>query len=119
MEITYLTNNSISLLDKDNNNWRRGFANSEEDRAILQTEYPDIYNELCGEDKPWGTEATVEKFIYPTIDDNALKIKNLKEQLSQYDYRGIKIAMGVATKEEYADKIAITENLRQQIRELE
>lgn len=43
----------------------------------------------------------------------------LKEELRQYDYIGVKIAMGVATIEEYADKIAYTEELRSRIRELE
>ena len=43
----------------------------------------------------------------------------LKQELATYDYIGIKISMGVATKEEYADKIAYTETLREKIRELE
>lgn len=47
------------------------------------------------------------------------QIENLKQELATYDYIGTKIAMGVATKEEYADKIAYTEILRERIRELE
>ena len=43
----------------------------------------------------------------------------LQNQLAEYDYIGVKIAMGVATKEEYAEIIAYTETLRQKIRELE
>lgn len=43
----------------------------------------------------------------------------LKEELASYDYIGTKIAMGVATREEYAEKIAYTETLRKKIRELE
>ena len=50
---------------------------------------------------------------------NMLEIQKIKEELKTYDYIGVKIAMGVATKEEYADKIAYTETLREQIRELE
>lgn len=47
------------------------------------------------------------------------RINALKKELSEYDYIGVKIAQGVSTKEEYADKIAYCESLRQQIRELE
>ena len=55
--------------------------------------------------------------------DNLLKIQpeieKLKQELATYDYIGVKISMGVSTKEEYADKIAYTETLREKIRELE
>ena len=47
------------------------------------------------------------------------QINSLKEELLEYDYIGVKIAMGVATKEEYAEQIAYTEKIREQIRELE
>lgn len=47
------------------------------------------------------------------------QIRLLKEEISQYDYIGVKIAMGVATKEEYAKEIAYTETLREKIRKLE
>lgn len=47
------------------------------------------------------------------------KIDELKAELSLYDYIGVKIAMGVATRDEYAKEIAYTEELRQQIRKLE
>ena len=46
-------------------------------------------------------------------------IEKLKRELATYDYIGVKISMGVATREEYADKIAYTETLREKIRELE
>lgn len=49
----------------------------------------------------------------------AAEIQSLKEELAAYDYIGVKIAMGVATKEDYAKEIAHTETLRQRIRELE
>lgn len=48
-----------------------------------------------------------------------IELDRLKDEIAQYDYIGIKIAMGVATKEEYAEQIAYTEELREQIRELE
>ena len=47
------------------------------------------------------------------------EIARLKAELTQYDYIGTKIAMGVATKEDYADEIAHTEEIRKQIRTLE
>ena len=47
------------------------------------------------------------------------QIISLKQELSQYDYIGTKLAMGVATKEEYAEQIAYTETIREQIRQLE
>lgn len=47
------------------------------------------------------------------------QINSLKEELLKYDYIGVKIAMGVATREEYAEQIAYTETIRERIRELE
>lgn len=46
------------------------------------------------------------------------ELQDLKQELATYDYIGVKIAMGVATIEEYAEQIAYTESLRQQIRKL-
>ena len=48
-----------------------------------------------------------------------VQIEQLKAELARYDYIGVKLAMGVATREEYAEEIAHTEVLRQQIRVLE
>ena len=48
-----------------------------------------------------------------------VQIEQLKVELARYDYIGVKLAMGVATKEEYAEEIAHTEVLRQRIRALE
>ena len=47
------------------------------------------------------------------------QMATLKRELATYDYIGVKISMGVSTKEEYADKIAYTETLREKIRDLE
>ena len=47
------------------------------------------------------------------------EMARLKAELTKYDYIGIKLAMGVATKEEYAEQIAYTETIRKQIRQLE
>lgn len=48
-----------------------------------------------------------------------VQIEQLKVELARYDYIGVKLAMGVATKEEYAEEIAHTEELRKRIRVLE
>ena len=48
-----------------------------------------------------------------------MQLETLKEELATYDYIGVKIAMGVATREEYKDKIEYTESLRIKIRKLE
>lgn len=48
-----------------------------------------------------------------------VQIEQLKVELARYDYIGVKLAMGVATHEEYAAEIAHTEVLRQRIRALE
>ena len=47
------------------------------------------------------------------------ELEFLKSELSKFDYIGVKIAMGVATREEYAEQIACTERLREKIRKLE
>ena len=58
--------------------------------------------------------------------DNELKnmqlqndLDRLKEELATYDYIGVKIAMKVATVEDYTEEISYTETLRAKIRELE
>jgi len=51
----------------------------------------------------------------PTTEE---QIAQLKAELATYDYIGVKIAMGVATVEEYADQIAYTQTLRNRINEL-
>ena len=54
-----------------------------------------------------------------TRSEKMVEIECLKTELSRYDYIGVKIATGVASIEDYADKIAFCESLRQKIRELE
>lgn len=62
---------------------------------------------------------------YVEIEDENLKpdpqaeIQMLKQELANYDYIGVKIAMGVATIDDYKEQIAYTEELRAKIRELE
>lgn len=43
----------------------------------------------------------------------------LIQELATYDYIGVKIATGVATRKEYAEQIAYCEELRRDIRKLE
>lgn len=67
-------------------------------------------------------EVIFDEEKYNVLVDNKAKeqeIARLKAELTQYDYIGVKIAMGVATKEEYAEQIAYTETIREQIRQLE
>lgn len=48
-----------------------------------------------------------------------VQIDEIKQELAKYDYVGVKIATGVATREEYAEQIAYCETLREKIRKLE
>lgn len=64
-----------------------------------------------------GKYVEVEDEIYKP--DPQAEIQTLKQELANYDYIGVKIAMGVATVEEYQKQIAYTEKLRKQIRTLE
>ncbi len=57
--------------------------------------------------------------VIPLDEIKASKIAELKAELAAYDYIGVKIAMGVATKEEYAEQIAYTQELRAKINDLE
>lgn len=87
------------------------------------------YDKLVNEELIWEGDQLVPNPNYATIlaqreaqtneEARQAQIAELKSQLAKYDYIGVKIAMGVATREEYANEIAITEDLRQQIRALE
>lgn len=65
------------------------------------------------------TQEEIER--YKELDEINIdtEIDLLKQELEKYDYIGVKIAMGVATKEEYSQKIEHTEEIRRKIRELE
>lgn len=47
------------------------------------------------------------------------QLNDAQNEIAKYDYIGIKIAMGVATVEDYAEEIEYTESIRIVIRELE
>ena len=63
------------------------------------------------------TEEQINEYL--NKQSKVVEIESYKEELKKYDYIGVKIAMGVATKEEYEKEIAYTEELREKIRELE
>jgi len=67
------------------------------------------------EDKGEYYEVVEIPAYIPTVEE---QIESLKAELSSYDYIGVKIAMGVATKEEYAEQIAYTQTLRAKINAL-
>lgn len=64
-----------------------------------------------------GEYVEVEDEIFKP--DPQAEIQMLKQELANYDYIGVKIAMGVATKDDYKEQIAYTESLRAKIRALE
>lgn len=64
-----------------------------------------------------GKYVKVEDEIYKP--DPQAEIQMLKQELANYDYIGVKIAMGVATIDDYKEQIAYTEELRAKIRALE
>ena len=105
----------------DENNYLKGFEKSysadgyELKPTEMKLDYLNCY-------KLVDDEIILDEEKYNTLVDTKAKeneIITLKSELATYDYIGTKIAMGVATKEEYADEIAYTETLRKKIRELE
>lgn len=92
--------------------------NIELDLSNIYPSYLNAYQYLDG-------KLVLDEVKKQTIIDERTKksteqqIISLKQELSQYDYIGTKLAMGVATKEEYAEQIAYTETIREQIRQLE
>ena len=110
-------------LNLDANNYVLSIAHTQNDIVELDLSNYDLQHLSCykfingslildenklNEFKQKENKATIEE-----------QIITLKQELEIYDYIGTKISMGVATKEEYADKIAYTETLREKIRALE
>ncbi len=48
-----------------------------------------------------------------------IQLDAAKQEIAKYDYIGIKIAMGVATTEDYSEEIEYTESIRQVIRDIQ
>ena len=110
-------------LNLDTNNYVLSIAhtpndNIELDLSTIDLAYLNAYQYLDGE---LVLDETKKQSIIDERNKQSVKkqINSLKEELLKYDYIGVKIAMGVATKEEYAEQIAYTETIREQIRELE
>ena len=113
----------LYTLNLDVNNYVLSIAhtpnnNIELDLSTIDLAYLNAYQYLDGE------LVLDEVKKQAMIDEQSKQLKEdeiarLKAELTQYDYIGTKIAMGVATKEDYADEIAHTEEIRKQIRILE
>lgn len=109
------------IVHVDENNYITGLELTTSEKGIAvpdeiyNSQYQNCYKYIDG-------EFIFDNDKYEKL-DNLLKIQpeieKLKQELATYDYIGVKISMGVSTKEEYADKIAHTETLREKIRELE
>lgn len=105
-------NNYVLSISHTNND------NIELDLSSIDLTYLNAYQYL-------GGELVLDEVKKQTMIDEQIKqskaqaINKLKNELANYDYIGVKIAMGVATKEDYVNEIAYTETLRQKIRELE
>ena len=115
---TKLSTNVISLVGTTENN--SGFTTYRMSGEQLGdfSDYTTTYR-ILDDEVQYSNDGSiwVEPEPYePTPED---RINSLKNELEKYDYIGVKIAMGVATKEEYADEIAYTEEIREQIRQLE
>ena len=120
-------------LNLDEKNYVRSIAHTQNDNieldlSLIDSSYLSAYQYLNGElvldEARKQAIITAESKKQLIIDERNKKsaeqqINSLKEELLKYDYIGVKIAMGVATQEEYAEQIAYTETIREQIRELE
>lgn len=113
----------LYTLNLDTNNYVLSIANTQNDNieldlSTIDLTYLNAYQYLNGElvlDKA-KKQAMIDE---QSKQSKEQEITRLKTELTQYDYIGTKIAMGVATKEDYADEIAHTEEIRKQIRILE
>lgn len=66
----------------------------------------DFNGKLVFEDETQTQSYLKAKQEFETKQDNKKQIAELRQKLAKYDYIGIKIATGRATKEEYAEQIA-------------
>lgn len=55
----------------------------------------------------------------PLITRLTIQLNAAEDTISNYDYIGVKIAMGVATIEDYAEEIEYTESIRAVIRDIQ
>lgn len=66
-----------------------------------------------------ATQEEITQFNENNVVNVQTKINELREELATYYYIGNEIAMGIATREDYAKEIAYTEELMTKIRKLE
>ena len=118
-EVTFSkTDNIVSLKGtKENNSGFKTYRLSGEQLGDF-SDYTTTYRVLDDEVQ-YSNDGSIWVEPEPHEPTPEEQINALKRELEEYDYIGVKIAMGVATKKEYAEQIAYTETLREQIRELE
>lgn len=110
-------------LNLDTNNYVLSIAHTQNDN--IELDLSNIYPSYLNAYQYLDGKLVLDEAKKQTIIDERTKksteqqILILKQELAQYDYIGTKLAMGVATKEEYAEQIAYTETIREQIRQLE
>lgn len=111
----------IYIVHIDNNSYVTGLElTTSENGVVVPNEVYNSQNQNCY--KYINGEFIFDKDKKEKLDNrikNQFEIEKLKRELATYDYIGVKISMGVSTREEYADKIAYTETLREKIRDLE
>ena len=118
-EVTFSkTGNIVSLKGAtENNSGFKTYRMSGEQLGDF-SDYTTTYR-LLDDEVQYSNDGSVWTEPQPYEPTPEEQINVLKRELEKYDYIGVKIAMGVATKEEYGEEIAYTETIREQIRQLE
>ena len=118
-EVTFSkTGNIVSLKGAtENNSGFKTYRMSGEQLGDF-SDYTTTYR-LLDDEVQYSNDGSVWVEPQPYEPTPEQQISALKRELEKYDYIGVKIAMGVATQEEYANEIAHTEEIRKQIRQLE
>ena len=110
----------------DENNYVSGIIHNGDEKDIYDDEF--IFNTFYKDGHIVNCYHLVDdEFVHDEVKEQEeiakeqveQEIVRLRTELCKYDYIGTKLAMGVATKEEYAEQIAYTETIREQIRQLE
>ena len=113
----------LYTLNLDTDNYVLSIAHTPNDNIELDLSSIDLEHLSCYQLINGSLILDEKKLNESKQKENKLAIEEqmtaLKRELATYDYIGVKISMGVSTKEEYADKIAYTETLREKIRDLE
>ena len=106
----------------DENNYLNGFIHTDSEEDVYELNASEMKLTYLNCYKLVDDEVIFDEEKYNSLVDTKAKedeIARLKQELTKYDYIGTKLAMGVATKEEYAEQIEYTETIREQIRQLE